>query len=199
MGPPVLVAPIAEGGLEHVVARRRRIQPDDPVAAESALQHRGPETASGADVDNPTAGPLDETTDELDRFGARERPAEVLGRPVLDVGGNERVGVPGPVAAQPAIGHVTGMPQRGFDVLQKRDAAFFVSSRQAGKPANRPPVHRAAGSTNSLPRSRQSCGDMRQPVVSDMAMLGRVETIQARMRRLRASVHVHDATGNGRE
>ena len=64
---------------------------------------------------------------------------------------------------------------------------------------NRPLVHSAIGATISLPRLRQSCGDMWQPLVSDMVMLRRVETIQARMRCLRASVRLQRATGNSRE
>lgn len=40
---------------------------------------------------------------------------------------------------------------------------------------------------------------MWQPVISDMVMLRGIETIQARMRCMRASVHVRRATDNSRD
>lgn len=164
-----LVAPIAEGGPEHVIAPACRIQPDDPVRAESTLQHPGPETASRADVYDPATRPRNETPDQVDSFRARERSSEVMRCPVLDVGGQGPAGAPGPVTAQAAISDVAGTPQCGLDVLQERDgAAVLISSCKAGKPANRPLVHAPIGSMISLPWPRQACDDMWRALVSDM-------------------------------
>ena len=122
-----LVAPLAECSLDYGVALRAGVQPDHSVGAERECHHLGPKSASGADVDDPTSTvPLEQTPNELDCLGARERPAQVLRGPRLDVGTEERGGVPGPVASKAAISDFGCVPEDSLDLVQVREGTAVV-------------------------------------------------------------------------
>ena len=141
-----LVAPAAERGPEHGVALRAGVQADDPVGAERAGQHPGPEAASCADVDDATVAlPREDAAEEADGLGAGERPAQVLRCPVLDAGGGERSGVPGPVASKASVGDLAGTPEGCLDFVEVgQRSGVVVSSGQGLELADGSAVHRSA-------------------------------------------------------